>query len=349
MTPARDIVRCSALRWLAAAWVLCSVVGYAGAAAPQEMSIEQQARAMMRAGQAVVGVQAQALEDARSNASLGRERAGSGVVIGDDGLVLTIGYLILEAEQVDLLLDGQRTVPARVVAYDVATGFGLVQSLAPINLAPVPLATRRVEPSDEPLTFMSGGPDGDIRSVQLVSRRPFAGYWEYLLDDALYTGPARDDHAGAALFNLRGELVGIGSLLVSDAVAAGRGMQVPGNLFVPVDLLPPILAELRRDGRSSASHRAWLGVNCVEQAGQVRVIRVSDDSPADVAGLQPGDRIERIDGTEVRALDVLWKSLWAGGSPEREVTLDIRRGDELQTMKLQSVDRMKTLRRSQGI
>ena len=120
-------------------------------------------------------------------------------------------------------------------------------------------------------------------------------------------------------------------------------------MFVPIDLLKPILAELRSRGSSRPSQRAWMGVNCVEAEGTVRVVRVNSDSPADVAGLEPGDRIVRIDGTEVKALEVLWKTLWAGGAPEREVTLDIVRGGKPQTLKLQSVDRMKTLKSAQGI
>ena len=190
--------------------------------------------------------------------------------------------------------------------------------------------------------IVSGGEDGAISAAQLVSRRAFSGYWEYHVDGALFTAPARADHSGAGLFNGRGELVGIGSLLVSDALGPGAPQQ-NGNMFVPIDLLKPILPELRSRGSSAPSRRAWMGVNCVEAEGAVRVVRVNGDSPAEVAGLEPGDRIVRIDGTEVKALEVLWKTLWAGGAPEREVTLDIVRGGEPQTLKLQSVDRMKTL------
>jgi S1-C subfamily serine protease len=137
-------------------------------------------------------------------------------------------------------------------------------------------------------------------------------------------------------------------LLVKDAAGPGAPAQ-NGNMFVPIDLLRPILPELRSRGSSHLSQRAWMGVNCVEAEGSVRVVRVNSDSPAEVAGLEPGDRIVRIDGTEVKALEVLWKTLWAGGAPEREVTLEIVRRGQPQTLKLQSVDRMKTLKRAQGI
>jgi len=262
--------------------------------------------------------------------------------------VLTIGYLILEAEQVQLVTDDEREVPARLIGYDVATGFGLVQALAPLRIEPVPFGTTAALTRGEPLMIVSGGEDGAISAAQLVSRRNFSGYWEYHVDGALFTSPPRPDHSGAGLFNSRGELVGIGSLLVKDA-AGPDGPAQNGNMFVPIDLLRPILSELRSRGSSVSSQRAWMGVNCVEAEGTVRVVRVNSDSPAEVAGLEPGDRIVRIDGTEVKALEVLWKTLWAGGAPEREVTLDIVRGGQPQTLKLQSVDRMKTLKSAQGI
>ena len=316
-----------------------------GAAAP---SIESQARALSRAHAAVVGLRSLAVEDARSAATLGRARQGSGVVIGRDDLVLTIGYLVLEAEQLQLVFGEDREVPARLIGYDVATGFGLVQALAPLGIEPVPLGVAAQVGNDESLMLVSGGEDGEVAVAQLLSRRPFAGYWEYLVEGALFTAPARADHSGAGLFNGRGELVGIGSLLVKDALGPGLPPR-NGNMFVPIDLLKPILAELRTQGRSSLSRRAWMGVDCVEAEGSVRVVRVNNDSPAEVAGLEPGDRIVRIDGTEVKALAVLWTTLWSGGAPEREVTLDIERRGEARTLKLQSVDRMKTLKSAQGI
>ena len=143
-------------------------------------------------------------------------------------------------------------------------------------------------------------------------------------------------------------MVGVGSLFVRDALGP-EAPRLPGNMFVPVDLLKPIIEEMRSSGMSAASRRAWIGINAVEQQGQVRVARVNDDSPADVAGLKAGDRILRIDKVAVSSLDTLWKSLWAGGAPEREVTIQIERDDQKQTIRLQTVDRMKTLKRSEGI
>lgn len=319
-----------------------------GAQAAGETSIEQQSRALSRASDAVLGLRTQAIEDARSARTLGAERQGSGVLIAADGLVLTIGYLILEAEQVELVTDDDRHIPARVVGYDVATGFGLVQALSPVQRAPAPLGSAAALAANETLVVVSGGQDATVGPARLASRRNFSGYWEYHVDGALFTAPARQDHSGAGLFNLNGELVGIGSLVVGDAFGPDA-TRTPGNMFVPVDLLKPILTELRERGSTQASARAWIGVNCIENAGEIRVARISDDSPADVAGLQPGDRIVRIDGIAVDKLEALWKRLWSGASAERAVQLDIERDGQPQTLTVQSVDRAKTLRRAQGI
>jgi S1-C subfamily serine protease len=339
---------CRSLAGMAMALLCSSVTFAADVSSPAASSIEAQSRALSRASASVVGLRARAVDDARSAATLGQARQGSGVVIAGGDLVLTIGYLVLEAEQVQLITDDERELPARVVGYDVATGFGLVQSLVPLRIEPVPFGVAAALSGNEPLMIVSGGEDGAVGIAHLVSRRPFAGYWEYYVEGALFTAPARGDHSGAGLFNGRGELVGIGSLLVKDAQGPGAPQQ-NGNMFVPIDLLQQILPELRSRGSSTLSRRAWMGVNCVETEGTVRVVRVNSDSPAEVAGLEAGDRIVRIDGTEVKALEVLWKTLWSGGAPEREVTLDIVRRGQPQTLKLQSVDRMKTLKSAQGI
>ena len=323
-------------------------VAYAAEPASRDAATKEQiARALARAQAAVVGLEATAIEDAGSVATLGRERQGSGVVISADGLVLTIGYLILEADHVDLVFDDTHRVPARVVAYDLATGFGLVQALTPLVAEPVPLGDSAAFSADEPLMIASGGEDGALSLARLVSRRSFSGYWEYHIDGAIFTAPPRRDHSGAALFNANGELLGIGSLIVNDALGKGEA-PMPGNMFVPVDLLKPIIAELRERGASRQSSRAWLGLNCVEYEGQIRVIRLTAASPAEDAGLRPGDRIVSIDGLAVNDLESFYKALWQR-EPERQVTLEIRRGAATQTLKVQAFDRMKTLRRPEGV
>jgi serine protease Do len=325
--------------------VLCCIACGFASAAPTDL--EAQSKALERAANAVVGVQTLAVPDARSNNTLGRVRQGSGVVIAPDGLVLTIGYLILEADQVQIVQGNGRNLPARVIGYDLATGFGLLQPLAPINIAPAPLGTSRGVTPEDGLLVVSGEPSGQLSAARMVSRRAFTGYWEYRIDNALFTSPPRTDHSGAALFNPRGELVGIGSLVVNNALGS-EGPMLPGNMFVPIDLLTPILGELRSKGASSASQRAWLGINGVEQGGQVRVARVSDESPAEAAGVRVGDRITAIDGVAVSTLDALWTRLWSGAA-ERDVSIEVERGESRQTLNVRTVDRIRQLKRATGI
>jgi len=318
------------------------------ASSATEPDLDRKVQALAVANGAVVGLRSVALSEARSIETLGRERQGSGVVIDAEGLVLTIGYLVLEADEVDLVLADERLVPARVVAYDQASGFGLVQALMPLKLPPARFGHSGRLSSDEPLLIASGGEDAAVSLAHMVSRRAFSGFWEYYIEGALFTVPPRADHSGAALFNGDGELLGIGSLIVGDALGPGRP-RLAGNMFVPIDLLKPILSELREHGRSRQSRRPWLGVNCVERDGQLQVVRITRDSPAEAAGLQPGDRIVRIDGAGITALKTFYAALWRDGSPEREVTLEVRRGQESHTLKVYAMDRMKTLRQPQGI
>ena len=343
----------SALLALATLVGACAYAADAASPSPEDVRatvarLEAHKAALARANAAVVGVEVSALDDARSISTLGRERQGSGILIGEDGLVLTIGYLILEADHVDLVAANRRRVPARVVAYDLASGFGLVQALAPLGVAPAPLGTSSKVGGDEPLLVASGGNERDLSLARMVSRRPFSGYWEYHIDDAMFTAPARTDHSGAGLFNAEGELVGVGSLLVGNAAGTG-GPALRGNMFVPVDLLKPILAELRSRGSSRSSTRAWLGLNCVEIGGQVHVVRLSPDSPSEAAGLQRGDVIVAVDGTPVGDLATLYRTLWRDERAERDVVLDVRRGSETMRTTVRSVDRMSTLSRPKGV
>lgn len=345
-----------ALAGLFLAGAACCAESVADAAGASDAPVQPMA-ALQRASDSAIGVEVRAIDGALSNDTLGQMRKGTGVVIGADGLVLTIGYLIVEADEVELVLDDGRHIPARPLAYDLATGFGLVQALVPLPVAAVPLGDSAAVTEDETLMFVSGGVGGAVSPSRLQTRGRFAGYWEYLVDGALFTAPARPDHSGAGLYNRRGELVGIGSLVVADlassasgrAVAPAEGSRKPANMFLPIDLLKPILSELRSQGRSQASRRAWLGLNCTEAAGALVVMRVSRNSPAEAAGLQPGDRILRLDGTEVSDLASFYQRLWSGGEPDREVRLEVGRSGEPRDLLLRSVDRVETLKHAEGI
>ena len=311
--------------------------------------------AMIKANAAVVGVKVSAVEGARSAQTLGVNRSGSGVVIGSDGLILTIGYLMLEAQQIEIVTQEGKTLPAVAVAYDLATGFGLIRPLLPMrSIAPVVLGSQQDLKPGEPLMAATGANDGDAGGVsitQLVSQRAFSGTWEYHLDNALFTSPpvssGRGNHSGAPLFNRKGELMGIGSLFVVDAL--GENTRNPGNMFVPIDLLKPILAEMQQLGSSRQSTRAWLGVTSSDQGGRVQVLRVSEGSPADVAGLKPGTVVQAVDGVAVTTLEAFYKKLWARETPEQPVKLTIREGDDIKTIDVTPQNRMQSLKKPAGI
>ncbi len=314
------------------------------------------ADALSRASAAVVGLRVTATEGARSAATLGQEREGSGVVIGEGGLVLTIGYLILEAQDVRIITQDHKALPATVVAYDLATGFGLVRPVLPWREAsPVPLGSLQgLKPGDALMAAVGATAAGDEAGVsltQVVGQRPFSGSWEYHIDQALFTSPpvmaGRGNHSGAPLFNSQGELVGIGSLLVMDA--AGGNRRLPGNMFVPVDLLKPILAELQQDGSSRLSRRPWLGLNASDRGGRVQVLRVNEDSPAQEAGLQAGDLVLAVDDDKVSSLEGFYKKLWMRPTPETPVRLTVLQGAELKTVVVQPRNRLQSLRKPAGI
>ena len=356
-------MRSSGFRYFAAPVVSCFCLWLVPAAAqnatptlPTQPNVGSLMEAMAIAQAAVVGVKVTAVEDARSAETLGLRRTGSGVVIGPDGLVLTIGYLMLEAQNIEIITQDNKVVPATAVAYDIATGFGLLRPLLPLrDVVPVPLGNLQDLQPGQPLMAATGatanGQQSDVSFTQLVSKRAFSGTWEYHLDTALFTSPpvtaGRGNHSGAPLFNQKGELVGIGSLLVSDAT--GENRRTPGNMFVPIDLLKPILAEMRQSGSSRQSHRPWLGLTSSDQGGRVKIMRVSADSPADDAGLEAGSVVLAVDGSEVTTLESFYKKLWARAAPDEPVKLTIRRDEDTMTIELKPRDRMLTLKKPAGI
>ena len=333
--------------------VLAVAAGFAGSTVlAANEATESAIAAFSRANAAVVGLKVNVADDARSAETLGKERTGSGVVINADGLILTIGYLMMEAQAIQIITQDNRVLPARAVAYDLATGFGLVRALLPLRgIEPVAMGSLKELQPGTPLMAATGaqgkGEDGDVAMTQLVSKRPFSGYWEYHIDAAAFTSPPIGNHSGAPLFNQKGELIGIGSLFVSDAMGGNR--RLPGNMFVPVDLLKPILAEMEKTGETAVSRRPWVGLSSTEQSGRVQIVRVNKESPAQAAGLEPGDLVLAVDGKKVATLEEFYKKLWDRPSPLADITLTVLQGAELKSITLKPVDRMSTMRKAAGI
>lgn len=289
----------------------------------------------------VVAVHATVPADARTADSLGTERAGSGVVIGPDGLVLTIGYLILEAMSAEITLPDRRVVPAEVVAYDYETGFGLLKPLADTGLPAIRLGESADLQQENPVLVASAAASDTgtpaATAAYVVSRREFAGYWEYLLPDAIFTAPPHMSFGGAALIGRDGRLLGIGSLFVSDA--ASPGVQMAGNMFVPIDALKPILEDLRAHGQSRSPRRPWLGIYTEEVRGHLFVHRVAPGGPAAAAGLRANDVILEVDGGPVESLGDFYRRVWALGGPGVEVPVTVLSGGQVRDMAITSGDR----------
>jgi S1-C subfamily serine protease len=287
----------------------------------------------------VVRVQAKALADARSSATLGQRREGTGVLVRE-GYVATIGYLVIEAEAIEVTGADGKTVPAALAGYDHASGFGLLKLLAPLAAKPLPLAPAGA-PAERQAAMIAvhgGGADGlEFALVQVVSRRPFSGGWEYLLDSAIYTYPPVMNWSGAALVSGKGELLGVGSLVVADAT--GGDTPAPGNMFVPVELLGPILNDLISSGKAPGPARPWLGMNTEEVRGRLMVTRVSPDGPAERAGLKRGDFVVAVGADEVATLADFYRKLWARGAAGVEVPLRVLQDAEMRELRVRSIDR----------
>jgi S1-C subfamily serine protease len=291
---------------------------------------------------AVVQVKTAIAPDGQTVQSLGREREGSGVVIDEEGLVLTIGYLMVEAHGATITTNAGRTVPATVVGYDHETGFGVLRAIEPLKLKPLSFGRASDVKERDPVLIVSYGGTAMTAAAFVVAKREFAGNWEYLLDEAIFTAPPHPAWSGAALISREGKLIGIGSLIVGDA--AGNGEATPGNMFVPIDRLPAILADLIVDGRVSGSGRPWLGVAADEVRGRLVVSRVTAGGPGEQAGIRRGDAIVGVAGEAPRGLADFYRKVWATGSAGATVPLDIDRGGEKRRIEVKSLNRLDHLK-----
>lgn len=286
---------------------------------------------------AVVELNAVIPPDARTARGLGTFRRGNGIIIDDSGLVLTIGYLVLEATRISLVRADGRTVPAEYVAYDYNTGFGLVRAIGSLGAGAIPFGdSSTVSEADRMLVVGSGGRQATIGAL-VVSRRPFAGYWEYMLENAIFTAPLHDNWGGAALVNSAGELMGVGSLRVGDAQE--QNSPLTGNMFVPINLLKPILADMLAIGRGSGPNRPYLGVFSRQLFNLVVITGVAQDGPAARAGIKRGDVVFSIGGQRITKHTEFYRTLWSQGEAGDEVRVEVLRGGSLLEFRFKSGDR----------
>ncbi len=292
---------------------------------------------------AVVGIDTHIPSNARTAGTLGTERQGSGAVISDDGLVLTIGYLILEANSIDLTTSDGRTIPAKFLGYDHASGFGLVRALSPLGVTPFELGSSDDAAARSQALIANRLGKESVQGVFVVDRRQFVGSWEYLLDDAIYTSPPNPNFSGASLLGADGRLLGIGSLFVGNAAVIQQ--PVPGNMFVPIDELRPILDDMVASGRRAGNARPWVGIFSSEFRGRVFVDRIAPDGPAEAAGIEPGDLIVNVRGTPVDDMASFLRAVWKDGKAGDKIDMTVlTKGGELRGVSVSSDDRQNWLR-----
>lgn len=295
-----------------------------------------------RALQSAVMLRTEIPEDAFTASILGTERIGNGMVIREDGLILTIGYLITEAQTVWITDHGDRAIEGYPLAYDFATGFGLVQALGKLESPALRFGNPDHTRIDDEVIVLGHGGRNHTLQAKLSGRREFAGYWEYLLDSALYTSPAHPQWGGTGLLNAEGALIGIGSLLVQES-SDGRSTQ--GNMFVPVDLLAPILDDMVRFGRPRGPVRPWLGMYTTESDGQLVVAGIAAGGPAAKAGVRQGDLVLEVAGDRVNALGTLLRRVWSLGAAGVEVPFTLARDGTVVRVSVTSGDRADMLKK----
>ena len=291
---------------------------------------------------AIMGVRTNVPEEALTAPILGTERAGHGILINDHGLVVTIGYLVTEAESVWLVDCNGHTVPAHVVGYDQETGLGLVQALQSLNLAPLELGSPDTLDPTHAVIAASHGGLAHAMNAQVLAKREFAGYWEYVLDEAIFTVPAHPSWGGAGLIGMDGKLYGVGSLLVQEAHESGEASDC--NMFVPIDLLCAVMDDLLMYGRPNRAARPWLGMFVYEVGEHLVVAGVFKNCPAHRADLKPGDVVVDVNGQPVHSLAHMFRSIWALGAAGVEVPLSVKRDSTLFDVTIQSEDRDRRLR-----
>ena len=285
--------------------------------------------------QSVVAVHSSIPEDGFTAGILGTERAGSGVVIRDDGLVLTIGYLITEAEGVWLTSGDGRVTQGHALAYDQETGFGLVQALGDLDLPALEIGKASSTRLGDAVVL--GGGDGKFVRANIIGKQEFAGYWEYLLDEAIFTAPAHPAWGGAGLIGADGKLIGVGSLLLQQVTAAGHVQDI--NMSVPIDLLPPIFDDLMTFGQVNKPPRPWLGVYSAENDGRILVASVAEPGPAAAAGMRRGDIISAIRDSSVETLADFYRKVWSSGPAGTEIPIEIVRDSRTMWVRVKTADR----------
>jgi S1-C subfamily serine protease len=295
---------------------------------------------------AVVRIRSVFPANVNSADTLETERVGNGVVIDAEGTILTLAFLTRGAKSIEVIASDKEPVAATLIGFDYKTGFSLLRTFKPLEVTPIKLGqSSELAVGDQTIVAGAGGRQ-ELQMAQVISRKEYAGSWEYLLEDAIFTVPVFADFSGASLINIKGQLVGIGYLFTP--ISLREYGLVPGNMFIPIDALRPILADLKTVGRSLDVKRPWLGINAEEAHGRVFITRVTMGGPAEKAGLQVEDMILSVDGQEVRGLADFYRKIWSVGDAGVLVPLTVLGGVKIRDIKILSDERYKELRVRSG-
>jgi len=290
----------------------------------------------------VVQLRAEIPDDAFTARVLGTERAGNGVVIREDGLLLTIGYLVTEASSIWITTNRGTVLPGHALAYDQTTGFGLVQPLGRLDLPMLARGSVASCRTGDDVVVAGQGGRAHALSAKVLAKREFAGYWEYVLDEAVFTAPAHPQWGGAAMIGRDGRLLAIGSLLVQEQLDKET---IQGNMMVPIDLIEPILDDLVNVGRVRGPARPWLGMYTTEIEGRLVVAALAPGGPAERAAIQVGDQIVEVAGEAVTGLADMFRRVWRIGPAGTDVPLTVVRKGAVSRVQLSSADRQDFLKK----
>ncbi len=326
---------CRTRRSVLIAAVVSSAAFFAAPALAQKVTLEELVASVVR-------IKTHINPDGSTVKNLGRDRDGSGIVIDENGLILTIGYLMVEAYGAEVITNDGHTIPANIVGYDHESGFGLLQAIAPLHLKPLAFGRAADVKERDPVVVASFGGLERAGAAYVVSKREFAGSWEYALDEAIFTAPPHPAWSGAALISKDGKLVGVGSLVVGDA--AGNNGKSPGNMFVPIDRLVPILGDLIAEGHIAGPGRPWLGMGTDEFRGRLFVTNVTAGGPAEKAGIKRGDIVIGVGGEPAKSLIDFYRKVWALGGAGAVVPLDMLQGSEKMRIEVKSINRLDNLK-----
>ena len=296
---------------------------------------------LKRALSAIVSVRTQIPETAMTARILGTEREGHGVLIRENGLIVTIGYLVTEAETIWLIDNKGGATNGHTVAYDQETGFGLIQALGRLNLSTLELGSSADVNEGESVVLAGHGGRENAISARVQAKREFAGYWEYLLNEAIFTTPPHPSWGGTGLIGHDGTLRGIGSLFVQQVISGGDSLNC--NMVVPIDILKPIMAELLTYGRTQKPARPWLGMMTTEMDDALVVAGVAEGGPAQLADVRVGDFILGVGGQPVKELAEMFRRVWATGEAGVGIPLTLSRDGQMLDLTVQSVNRSDSL------